>query len=452
MAGNKLKRILVLLLCVVPTVFWSYTIRRDYQGPMKTPDFSGIYYGTRCVIHHRDPYNQEQYFRELQEDNPAYLQGLLAGLKPGVPSTFVYPPSALLAMVPLAVLPWVTAQNVFLILTAGSLGLAGWVVWDLAREPAPWVIGFLICFELVNCVFQYLLGNPAGIAVAFCMIAGWCFLKERYVWAGVALLALSLAIKPHNSGFVWLYFLLAGGVLRKRALQTLAAVAALGICSAVWIRGTAPHWPREVSQNVSAAACCGGLNDPGPAGMSARSEIGPLISLQAVVSIFKDDPRFYNPVSYLIAGALILGWAIAIVRKRFDRRGALLALAAVSALSMLPVYHRSHDALLMLLAVPGCAVLWAEGGARRWVSLALTAASIGINSDIAGMLLFRDAASLNISTVTLMGKLTLVLLRPATILLFFTGCFYLWAYMRYEPALTGAGASEKTAMQSAEAV
>ncbi len=49
----------------------------------------------------------------------------------------------------------------------------------------------------------------------------------RCVWVGILCLAVSLAIKPHDGGLVWLYFILAGGAFRKRALQSLVVTLAL---------------------------------------------------------------------------------------------------------------------------------------------------------------------------------------------------------------------------------
>jgi len=81
------------------------------------------------------------------------------------------------------------------------------------------VCGALIGFFLANCELLIVLGNMAGVAIGLCVVAVWCFLRERYVAAGIFCLAISLAIKPHDSGLVWLYFLLAGGIYRRRALQ-----------------------------------------------------------------------------------------------------------------------------------------------------------------------------------------------------------------------------------------
>ena len=142
--------------------------------------------------------------------------------------------------------------------------------------------------------------------------------------------------------------------------------------------------------------------------------------------------------SYLIVGALILTWAIAVFKKQFSLDGSLFALASISALSMLPVYHRSNDAKLLLLAIPACAVLWTRKGPKRWIALGLTSAAIFFTADMPLAILGQLTRNLAISTSTLSGKLATVLLRrPTPLVLLATGCFYLWVYLRYSPPDNG---------------
>ena len=97
--------------------------------------------------------------------------------------------------------------------------------------------------------------------------------------AGILCLAVSLAIKPHDAGLVWLYFLLAGGVYRKRALQTLLITVVLGLSAFLWVSHVAPHWMRDWRSNLAAISAHGGLNEPGPASVTGRTA-GMVIDLQ----------------------------------------------------------------------------------------------------------------------------------------------------------------------------
>jgi hypothetical protein len=289
----------------------------------------------------------------------------------------------------------------------------------------------LICFVLANSEAIFATGNTAGIVVGLCMLAVWCFLRDRFVAAGVVCLAVSLAIKPHDAGLIWLYFLLAGGVYRKRALQALAVTAVLGLAALVWITPIAPHWLPELHSNLLFDQLPGGVNDPGPV---TASTSGPamVISLQSTISVFRDDPRIYNSVSYLICGALLLVWAAHTLRLRFSISRAWFALAAVVPLAVLVTYHRPYDAKLLVLTVPACSMLWTEGKPVRWIALLATAAGIISTADIQLTILIILTGALHIPTAALSGQmLKFVLMRPTPLILLAMGIFYLWIYVRH---------------------
>lgn len=433
MTGSNRRRILVLVACALLPTLLSYAIRRGFQGDMPMPDFGGIYFATRCALHGDDPFNRNAYMEELKIDNPGFLDGLLKVEKlTGSPTVLVYPPTTLLAAIPLAVLPWALAQNLFTIVSAGLLMAAALLIWDLGEKYAPRLRGLLAGFVVLNSLLIFLHGNPAGLTAGFCIVAAWCFLKRRYQPPGVLLLGLSLAIKPHDAALVWLYFLLAGGALRKRALQALVAAGLLVVCAVVWIVPVAPHWLGELRNNVSSLSAPGHINDPGPSPLSKRN-FGPIIDLQSGLSVFNNDPHFYNPVSYVIGGSLILVWALTVLRKRCTLENSLLALATISLLSLLPVYHRTNDAKLLLVTIPACAMLWESGGTKRWIAVCMTSAAILVTSDFPIVSLVLLTRNLHVSTATLAGKLTLLLLQPAPVVLLAAGCFFLWAFIRYNP-------------------
>jgi hypothetical protein len=178
----------------------------------------------------------------------------------------------------------------------------------------------------------------------------------------------------------------------------------------------------------------GGINEAGPSSVTSYTP-GVIINLQAAISIFRDDPRIYNPVSYLVCGALLLVWSIRTLRSRFSLARAWLALAAVVPLTMLVTYHRPWDAKLLLLTIPACAMLWAEGRPIRWVALLVTSAGLYSTADIPLYILAIHTANLHISTAGISGQmLTVVLMRPTPLILLAMGIFYLWVYVRRDPA------------------
>jgi hypothetical protein len=277
------------------------------------------------------------------------------------------------------------------------------------------------------------------------VVAVWCFLEERFVWAGILCLAASLAIKPHDAGLVWLYFLLAGGVYRKRALESLLITAVLGLSAFLWVSHVAPGWIGDWNANLTAISAHGGMNEPGPDSLNGRSA-SMVIDLQAAVSVFRNDPRIYNLVSYMVCGALLLVWSVRTLRLRFSPEGAWLALAAVVPLTMLVTYHRPWDAKLLLLTIPACALLWARGGAAGKIALWVSAAGIALTADVPLAILNILSNTLHGGTAGIFEKiLTVVLNRPASLILLVMGVFYLWVYLRRDLDQEGGAAQRISA-------
>ena len=412
-------------------------------------DFKAIYYGARCVVRHADPYKPADFLRVYQAEGGRFPSdpAQLRLFRPGV-TVCINLPTSLLLVAPFALLPWRSASLLWTALMAATLTLSALLVWGLARKNAPRISLFLVWIILANTEILFARGNAAGIAVGLCAIAAWCFLEERFVPAGVVCMAIALATKPQDVGLVWLYFLLAGGACRKRALLALLPVALLALTAAIWISPAAPHWTQELHANVAATSAQGGINDPGPE--SINRVLNGVIDLQSVVSIFRDDPRFYNPFSYLVCAAIFAAFAVPTLRSPFSKRQAWIALAGIAALSMLPVYHRVHDAELLLLTVPGCAILWAEEGIVAWLALLLNTAAIMLTAGFPLLVLDLLTKNFHGYAAGFGGRLLAVLLmRPAVPVLFLMSAFYLWAYLRH--IAPESGRAEGKAQNQAEA-
>ncbi len=399
-------------------------------------DFRAVYYGTRCLIEHHNPYNiseLESVYRadggQRPAETPAMHQAVVL---------YVNVPTAFLFVAPFALLPWGVAHWLWIAFTAAAYLLAAILIWSLGARYAPDVSLLLTILLLFNCVSFFVAGNTAGIVVSLCVIAVWCFLQDRFVPAGILCLALSLAIKPHDVGFVWLYFVLAGGVNRKRALQSLLITALLGLMAFIWLSHVAPHWVAGWQSNLAAINAPGGINEPGPDSLKGRGASA-VVDLQAAISIFRDDPHFYNPASYLVCGALLLAWAARTLRSQFTHRNAWLALASAAALTMLATYHRPWDAKLVLLTIPACALLCSEGGRRRGAALLVTAAGILFTGDYPLAILSILTKQMYLDKTGFFGKvLTVLLIRPASLALLMVAVFYLWAYLRHDLTLSEA--------------
>ena len=438
---EKRRRIhlLCLLLCSGISVLWGLSVGHTRN---RWVDFRAVYYGTRCLMQRHNPYKVselESVYRaeggERTLSTPASIQAVT--LYVNMPTTFV-------VVAPLAVLPWGLAHALWTAIMAGTFILAVVLMWSIGANHALTVSTFLACLLAANFESTISTANTAGIVVGLCGIAVWCFLQERFVWAGVLCMALSLAIKPHDAGFVWLYFLLVGAPYRKRALQSLLITAVLSLAAFVWLAHVAPGWMQDWHANLERIAGPGGINAPGPHSIFGRA-VSNVVDLQAAISIFRDDPSVYNPISYLVCGAMLLVWLVRTIRSGFSRRGAWLALATATALTMLLTYHRSWDAKILMLAIPACALVWSEGRAIGRTALTLTTAALFFTADVPLSALNTLIKGHAFSTDGFFAQLrTLVLIRPASLALLAMGGFYLWVYLR---CATAGAESERPAPQ-----
>jgi len=401
----------------------------EYAARAPFVDFRGLYYPAQCLLRHHDPYVQSEVlsiYRTGGIDRPTDLAN-----ERQTATRYVYPPTSFIITVPFAVLPWGPAHILWMVFTIGSFILASALIWDIGANDAPLVSGILIGFFLANSVLLVISGNAAGIAISLCLVAVWCFLRERYVPAGILCLALSLAIKPHDTVLVWLYFLLAGGILRKRAWQTLLATTALSLPVVLWVWQVSPHWVQEMNSNILANAAHGAINDPGIASSGGHG-VDMLISLQSVISFFRDDPHIYNPVSYLICAPLLVVWVFVTLRSRLSPKLVWLALASISALTMLPFYHRMCDAKLLLLTVPACAMLLAEGGLIGRLALVLNSAAFVLTGDLSWGIIIGVIRHLHVPATRLSEQLVdAAQAFPVPLILLVLGVFYLWIYVQH---------------------
>lgn len=386
----------------------------EITGSNAMIDFKVLYYSTRCLLDRGDPYNAAAVQRvyRAQEAHPTSDEVQLE-----VITHPIYLPTALLVSAPLALLGWGPAHALWLASIAAGLGLAAYETWKIAAEFAPAASGILLGLLLVNCSLLLLLANAAGVAVALCVAAVCWFAQGRHPWLGVACLAVSLMLKPHDAGLVWLALLLAGGIYRRRALQTLAVTAALGTTAVAWVWAVAPQWLTELRMNLSGTTAFGKLNDPAEATLATRNP-NMVIDLQAALSVFWSDARVYNAVALAVCGVLLVIWVVAAVRVAKGPGGLWLSLAAAAPLTLLATYHRPHDAPLLMLAMPGCALLAVQSKWLGQTALIVCGFAFLMTGTIPLALVVDAASSLGISTATLGGKLLTVLAtRPASVAL-----------------------------------
>ena len=393
-------------------------------------DYRAMYYPARCIMHHCDPYS------EIDVLNLARSEG---GVRPSDTdrsnshfARYLYLPTTFTITVPFALLPWEVSRTLWMAFIGMGFIAAAFLMRDVGSIHAPFLAGTLAGFFLANNELLMVVGNVAGIAIVLCIIAAWCFVCNRFVGCGIFFFAMSLLLKPHDSGLVWLYFLLAGGIYRRRALQTFTATVALGLPGVVWTYIVAPNWIHEFLENLAVDAMPGQRADPAIASLGSHG-LSMMVNLQTIFSSFWHDPRIYNNASFLVCGPILLVWIMAVLRSRHTPSTAWIALASAAALTMLPFYHRQYDTKLLLLTIPGCALLWSEGGAVGWIALILECAAFMLTGDlswIALLALLEHGLPTKMALTESILKYVQIFSSPLTLLLI--GSFYLWVYVRWD--------------------
>jgi Glycosyltransferase family 87 len=432
---KKTAALLCLLFCWGVCVVWGVSY---FQNPNAFADSKAIYYGTRCLIEGHNPYHVSELMAVYKgergpgpHESAMFMQTV---------TLYVNLPATFLLIAPLALLPFGVANAIWLSLSALALLAAAWLMWREGDRYAPTATLVLVSFLLANNEIGFIAGNTAILVVGLCIIAAWCFAEDRFAAAGVFCLGLSLAVKPHDAGFVWLYFLLAGGIYRRRAIQSALVAAAPAIAGFLWVGHVAPHWIHNWQANMRTISGAGGLNQPGPYSITGNLG-GMVIDLQAEITVIWNSPRIYNAISYVVCGVFLLIWALRTVKLRGSRAHVWLGLAAAMAPTFLITYHRAQDAKLLLLAIPACAMLWSKRGepgrgATAWLALGLTSLAVFFTADIplSAWVLLRS--HLPVGADGILGRaLAAVLLVPTPAILLAMGIFYLWVYLKSDAVL-----------------
>ena len=164
----------------------------------------------------------------------------------------------------------------------------------------------------------------------------------------------------------------------------------------------------------------GGSADPRPANPQAIGDT----NLQSLTSIFFLSARKFNLAAYAVFICLIAAFVLVFRGARADAESHLLALGALSILSLLPVYHRFYDTRLLLLTVPAVLIVFQKRrflGATIGVMTALAVFSVQYRLQ---MFLFQHDEWKSV----LQNKLLFVLLlRQQNLELLILFCLYLLA-------------------------
>lgn len=332
---------------------------RAVSGASK--DLTVHYAAARVWVSGGDPY-----------DMPQVADAFVAGGGPeeSAPSAAsmpsVYPPVTHAIQAPLALVSWPTAVVVFQVTTIALVLLA---LLALARsERLSRAKGALLVLAglALAPLHTGLASGQVAIPSAALLVIGWSGVRDRPALSG-ALIALGAALKPQLAVPVVLaafarpdvrWLVSAGGVF----------LALLGVGGARL--ALAGHDPvRDWLRAVAAASATGGMNSPDPSNPASLT----LISLDMLLARVA-GAQVSTAVSYAFAAPLAV-LAVWRIRSAPSRRARSYAVSLLIVVTLLAMYHRVYDAVLLWILLAALVRDWASLSARwRLAGTALFAA------------------------------------------------------------------------------
>jgi hypothetical protein len=338
--------------CLLAALFIAAGAMFTWRGPLRAlqmgNDLAVYYTCARAWLHGGNPYD----LATLQ------AEALQAGGAPaGLLNDALNPPTTFVLLAPLALLDWATARAVWLGVNLLSLLLALVALTRLARPeltPARTLLLAAFVLGLAPVQTSVALGQLI-LPVAACIVWGMVAQRSGRGYLAGVLFALAAGLRP-QVGAVYLGYLLLRGWWRP-VLSAALAGAVLAAASVGRMLPLGMDWLTSMRANY-AAFLLGGRGDyAGAWGYQ-------FLQLQYPLFALTQNRHVADLVAWAIAASLggLLVW---FARRARTGQDELLAFGLVSVLGLLPVFHRSYDAAILMVPLAWC--LSAHGpGERRW--------------------------------------------------------------------------------------
>jgi Glycosyltransferase family 87 len=272
------------------------------------------------------------------------------------------PPGGLVVLAPVAALPWRAARIAWLAILLISF-LA--TVWALASTSgfrwgdARTLIFTAACLALAPFHTGLASGNTSILVIGLCAVAIWSARKNHDAAAGI-LFGLACAIKPQLGAFLVLYYL----VRRRWKLfgTAVACTVVLSIVALIYLQLHGAPWLQDYLHNMRGFSTSNHIDDfttENPARFT-------LINLQVPFFSITGSSSSSNLLAFAIVALLVFTWIYWVIRR--NGHPELLALSAISAVALLPVYHRFYDAAI--LTIPLCWCIAAAAGPAKSIARA----------------------------------------------------------------------------------
>ena len=346
--AQPLHRIGVVFLLIAATVEFSARGPVRIEHSQSWNDFISPYIQSRLWVHGEDPYRSENLVRfwpagatipsfVLRESGDKRLIE-----RRGVPSP--YPPTSFVLLAPLALLPWKTALWIWIGLSVVAIAVTLLALASVAGIGLSTLHGLLflaLCLGLAPLHTGLATANPAILGVALAVVALWFAARRQDAFCGL-LIAGSMCLKP-TIGVCFLFFYLVAR--RLRVVATACGVSALIALVAVG-RMIGVSWFTSYEIVTKHMFAVGSINDF----TTANPIWFQMLNLQGPVFVMTQDASLANLIAVLVGIALLTAWTVLKLSPKSGVRD-LLAVSALSVVSLVPAYHRLFDASLLILPV-----------------------------------------------------------------------------------------------------
>jgi hypothetical protein len=185
-------------------------------------------------------------------------------------------------------------------------------------------------------------GQPALPAATLVILAVWAFSKDRLALAGILLGTATIIKLQIGAPFILYYLFIRQWRIGALAsiLFAVATMAAIARMQAFGINTWCADWHRNIAITLET----GQINDPLPGGPWRND----MVNLQTLIDVVVRRQMEIDLCVLLLVLPLLVGFTARVRPTRMAGTD-LLALSLVAAISMLPLYRRLYDGILLLM-------------------------------------------------------------------------------------------------------
>ncbi len=315
---------------------------RYFESRSEWNDFSQNYTASKLWLRGKSPANPANFIALWKEQTNVGLD------RSDIRTRLAPPLGGLVVMAPVAALPWRAAKILWmLVLLLSFAATVGMLVRILRR---PWnsngaLILVAACLALAPFHTGVANGNTTILVIGLCALGVWAAMQSYDNCAGV-LFGIACSIKPQLGAFLVLYYLVC---LRWRLFAVaVGCTAGLNVFAALYLYMRGTPWVHEYVKNATGFVTNNNIDSFASDNLGRFS----LINLQVPFFSITRDSHSANLWAFVLTVVVLCAWTFLVLRnKQMDE---LLALGAISTISLLPVYHRAYDAAILSLPLCWC--------------------------------------------------------------------------------------------------